>query len=69
MRTVIARVLARTELATVGRAERSVRKGVTIVPRRGVRVVQSAGPRRASALEAPGAERRVAGEDALAEVP
>jgi len=69
MRVVIAQVLARAQLAPAGRPERGVRKGVTIVPRRGVRVLQLAAPRPASALEAPGAERRVAGEDTLAEVP
>ena len=42
MRVVISRVLARTSLATVDRrAETAVRKGVTIVPRRGVRVRQT----------------------------
>jgi cytochrome P450 len=45
MRVVIARVLARAQLAAVGRPESSVRKGVTIVPRRGVRVVQKVPPR------------------------
>jgi cytochrome P450 len=69
MRVVIARVLARAQLAPAGRPERGVRKGVTIVPRRGVRVVQTAAPRPASALEAPGAQRRITGQDALAEVP
>jgi cytochrome P450 len=41
MRVVIARVLARAQLTPVGRPESGVRKGVTIVPRRGVRVVQA----------------------------
>jgi cytochrome P450 family 135 len=50
MRVVIARVLARAELKAVGRPERGVRKGVTIVPRRGVRAVQPAPPQPASAL-------------------
>ena len=68
MRVVIERVLARATLEPVGRPDRGVRKGVTIVPRRGVRVVQIAAPRPASALEAPRAERRVPGEDTLAEV-
>ena len=49
MRVVIARVLARAQLAAVGRPESGVRKGVTIVPRRGVRVVQKAPPRTTSA--------------------
>jgi cytochrome P450 len=44
MRVVIERVLARAWLVPVGRPERSVRKGVTIVPRRGVRVVQPRAP-------------------------
>jgi hypothetical protein len=44
MRVVIQRVLARAQLAPVGRPESSVRKGVTIVPRRGVRVVQERVP-------------------------
>jgi cytochrome P450 len=42
MRVVIARVLERAQLAPVGRPESGVRKGVTIVPRRGVRVRQVA---------------------------
>jgi cytochrome P450 len=45
MRVVISRVLARAELAPVGRPERGVRKGVTIVPRRGARVRQPREPR------------------------
>jgi len=45
MRVVITRVLERTALRVVGRPESGVRKGVTIVPRRGVRVVQTATPR------------------------
>jgi cytochrome P450 family 135 len=48
MRVVIARVLARAQLEVVGRPESGVRKGVTIVPRRGVRVVQHAPPRPAT---------------------
>jgi cytochrome P450 len=50
MRVVIARVLARAQLEAVGRPESGVRKGVTIVPRRGVRVVQKARPREASGV-------------------
>ena len=43
MRVVIRRVLERADLAAVGRPpEKSVRKGVTIVPKRRVRVVQIA---------------------------
>jgi cytochrome P450 len=45
MQAVIRRVLERTSLRAVGRRpERRVRKGVTIIPKRGVRVVQSAPP-------------------------
>jgi cytochrome P450 len=56
MRVVIARVLARTRLAAAGRPERGVRKGVTIVPRRGVHALQQAPPHPAAGLglEAPG---------------
>jgi cytochrome P450 len=68
MRVVIARVLSRAGLRTVGRPESGVRKGVTIVPRRGVRVVQSTSPQPASGIGTAGAERRVAGPDALAAV-
>ena len=39
MRTVIRRVLERCELAPVGKPERGVRRGITYVPKRGVRVV------------------------------
>jgi cytochrome P450 len=42
MRVVIRRVLERTRLRAVGRPEKGIRKGVTIVPKRGVRVVQEA---------------------------
>ena len=43
MRVVIRRVLERAELRPVGRrAERGIRKGVTFVPKRGVRVVRAA---------------------------
>jgi cytochrome P450 len=49
MRVVIARVLERTELASAGPPEKGVRKGVTIVPRRGVRVTQARAPKPASA--------------------
>jgi cytochrome P450 len=68
MRVVIARVLARAQLRTVGRPDSGVRKGVTIVPRRGVRVIQPAPPRQASGVGAAGAEGSVGGHDALAEV-
>ena len=49
MRVVISRVLERTQLTPVGRPESGVRKGVTIVPRRGVRVRQVTAPRPATA--------------------
>jgi cytochrome P450 len=49
MRVVIARVLERAQLATAGPPEKPVRKGVTIVPRRGVRVTQTRSPKAASA--------------------
>jgi hypothetical protein len=42
-------VLERTQLAPVGRPESGVRKGVTIVPRRGVRVRQVTAPQPATA--------------------
>jgi cytochrome P450 len=52
MEVLIRRVLERAELRPVGRRpERRVRKGVTITPRRGVRVVQSSPPRPAVAPE------------------
>jgi cytochrome P450 len=44
MRIVIKRVLERTSLKAVGRPERGVRRGVTIVPKRGVRVIQTGPP-------------------------
>ena len=44
MRVVIARVLERTSLTAHGRPERSVRRGVTFVPRRGARVMQPKAP-------------------------
>jgi cytochrome P450 len=47
MRVVIRRVVERADLAAVGRRpEKSVRKGVTIVPKRRVRVIQGVAPRR-----------------------
>jgi cytochrome P450 len=67
MRVVIERVLARAALRTIGRAESGVRKGVTIVPRRGVRVVQTAPPRPAS-VAGDGVAAGVADADPLAEV-
>src|SRR6185312_14291235 len=68
MRVVIERVLARAELQAVGRAERPVRKGVTIVPRNGVRVVQKVPPRPPSGVAGDGAQARVADADPVAEV-
>jgi cytochrome P450 family 135 len=40
MRVVIRRVIERTRLTALGRPEKAIRKGVTIVPKRGVRVMQ-----------------------------
>jgi cytochrome P450 len=48
MRVVITRVLERTSLAASGAPEKGVRKGVTIVPRRGVRVTQTRAPKPAA---------------------
>jgi cytochrome P450 family 135 len=48
MRVVIGRVLERARMTPVGRPESSVRKGVTIVPRRGVQVRQLQAPRPAA---------------------
>jgi cytochrome P450 len=45
MRVVIRRVIERAHLTPIGRPEKGVRKGVTIVPKRRVRVVQNAPPR------------------------
>ncbi len=56
MRVVVKRVLERTDLKPSGRAEKGSRKGVTIVPRRGVRVVQPAQPAPARAEESAAAE-------------
>jgi cytochrome P450 len=42
MRVVIRRVLERARLRAIGPPEKSIRKGVTIVPKRGVRVVREA---------------------------
>jgi cytochrome P450 len=44
MGIVIRRVLERTRLTALGRPEKGIRKGVTIVPKRGVRVMQEAPP-------------------------
>ncbi len=50
MKVVVRRVLERAELDAVGRRpEKGFRKGVTIVPKRGVRVVQAARPREVAA--------------------
>jgi cytochrome P450 len=60
MQTVIRRVLERTRLEAVGRRpEKRVRKGVTIIPKRGVRVVQPTAPLPAEATEARGLETLV----------
>jgi cytochrome P450 family 135 len=45
MQVVIRRVLERTRLRPAARPEKGVRKGVTIVPKRGVRVILTAPPR------------------------
>lgn len=56
MRVVIDRVLERARLAPVGpRPEKGVRKGITFVPARGVRVVQADPPQAARARVAPAA--------------
>lgn len=44
MRVVIRRVLERTELEPIGDAEKGVRRGITFVPRHGVRVKQTQAP-------------------------
>jgi cytochrome P450 len=44
MRLVIRRVIERTRLKAVGRPEKGVRRGVTIIPKHGVRVIQTAPP-------------------------
>jgi len=60
MQVVIRRVLERTQLEPVGRRpEKRMRKGVTIVPKRGVRVVQ---PSRPLLAETPPQEPLVASE-------
>jgi cytochrome P450 len=49
MRTVVRRVLERAELRPVGRRpDRIERRGITLVPRQGVRVVQTRPPERAA---------------------
>lgn len=58
MRVVIRRVLLRTALAPVGRPETGVRRGVTFMPARGVRVRQ---------IEAPGAPQTNAAEAVVAD--
>jgi cytochrome P450 family 135 len=51
MAVVIRRVLERTDLAAVDRRpEKGVRKGVTFAPKRGVRVVLEAAPRKSRAM-------------------
>jgi cytochrome P450 len=58
MKVVIERVLERARLEPVGRRpEKGRRMGVTIVPRRGVRVIQSEAPRPAAAADAARAPR------------
>ncbi len=53
MRVVISGVLDRARLASAGKPEKGVRKGVTIVPRRGVLVRQTAAPRASRPAPAP----------------
>ena len=55
MKVVIRRVLERTELRASGRPEKGLRKGVTIVPKHGARVVQERAPTPARVLRSPGA--------------
>jgi cytochrome P450 len=53
MQVVIRRVLERADLRAVDRRpERRLRRGVTIVPRRGVRVVLQSPPRAVATAEA-----------------
>jgi hypothetical protein len=47
----VRRVLERTELRAARRPEKAERRGVTIVPKRGVRVVQQRAPAPALPLE------------------
>jgi cytochrome P450 len=57
MQTVIRRVIERARLEPVGRRpEKRVRKGVTIIPKRGVRVVQRTAPQSAEPAEASSVE-------------
>jgi cytochrome P450 family 135 len=57
MQTVIRRVIERARLEPVGRRpEKRVRKGVTIIPKRGVRVIQWTGPRPAEPAQTAGVE-------------
>jgi cytochrome P450 len=44
MRTVVRRVVERTQLRPVGRADKVERRGITMVPKRGVRVIQPQPP-------------------------
>jgi cytochrome P450 len=59
MEVVIRRVLERAQLGVVGRRpEQAVRKGVTFVPKRGARAVQTAPPRPALAAVEPLSRRQ-----------
>jgi cytochrome P450 len=49
MRTVVRRVLERTGIEPVGKPDEVERRGITMVPKRGVRVVQLEAPASASA--------------------
>jgi cytochrome P450 len=53
MRVVIRRVLERAELEPVGEPEKGVRRGITFVPRKGVRVRQTRAPGQAPAAPSP----------------
>jgi cytochrome P450 len=63
MKVVIRRVLERAQLRAVGRRpEKAVRKGVTFVPKRGARAIQTAPPR-SSAVAVPSGSPIVTGQD------
>jgi cytochrome P450 len=53
MRVVVRRVLERTELEPIGEPEKGVRRGITFVPRKGVRVRQRSAPAQAPAAPSP----------------
>jgi cytochrome P450 len=53
MRTVVRRVLERTRLEPVGKPDQVERRGITMVPKHGVRVVQPEAPGEVPAARAP----------------